>query len=154
MPNEADLMIDLRVVNDFADNKKTAIFENLARCIGKIDRALDPVAKAKLFRQAHSGVAHGNDSPRPAHFLDNIAPIMRFDLLLHRSHDVGRAQVHFLPRCCAAGNQIRAHTMIVILSAAKNLRGVCSGSVETIARDVSLRQHDTAQRRGNARVSY
>ena len=51
-------MVDLGVMNDFADNKKLAIFENLARCIGKIDRALDTVAKAELFRQAHRGVAH------------------------------------------------------------------------------------------------
>jgi len=102
-------MIDLRVMNDFADNKKLAIFENLARCISKIDRALDPVAKAELFCQTHRGIAHGNDSTRPAHFIDNVAAVMRFDLLLHRRHHIRRAEVHFLPRGCSAGNKVRTH---------------------------------------------
>src|SRR6266853_6351975 len=102
-------MVDLWVMNDLADNKKLAIFENLAGSISKIDRALDPIAKAELFRQAHRGIAHGNDSTGAAHLLDNVAPIMRFDLLLHRGHYIRRAEVHFLPRGCAAGNQIRAH---------------------------------------------
>src|SRR4029453_16246132 len=104
-------MIDLRVMNDFPDNKKPAIFENLARRIREIDRALDTVAKTKLFRQAHRSVAHGDDPPRPAHFLDDVTAVVRFHLLLHRSHHVGRAQVHFLPRSCAAGNEIRAHDL-------------------------------------------
>lgn len=102
-------MINLRVMNDFADNKKLAIFENLARSIGKIDRALYPVAKAELFGQAHRGVAHGNDPTRPTHFVYNVAAVMRFHLFLHRGHDIGRAQINFLARCRAAGNKIRAH---------------------------------------------
>jgi hypothetical protein len=84
-------MIDLGIMNDFADNKKLAIFKNFARRIGEIDRALHAVAKTKLFRQAHRGVAHGDDSTRPAHLLDNIASVVRLDLLLHRSHYVGGA---------------------------------------------------------------
>ena len=97
-------MIDLGVMNDFADNKEPAILENFARSIGKIDCALDPVAKAELFREAYGGIAHGNDSTSPANLLDNIAPIVRFDLLLHCGHHIRRAEVHFLPRGCAAGN--------------------------------------------------
>jgi hypothetical protein len=47
---------------------------------------------------------------------------MRFDLLLNGGHHIRRAEVYLLARGCAAGNQIRAHTLIgVILSAAKNL---------------------------------
>ena len=102
-------MIDLGVVNDFADNKEPAIFENLACGISEINRALNTVAKAKLFRQAHRGVAHGDDASRPAHFIDNVAAVVGFHLLLHRSHHVRRAQIHFLPRRRAAGNKIRAH---------------------------------------------
>jgi hypothetical protein len=42
--------------------------------------------------------------------------------LLNGGHDIRRAEVYLLARGCAAGNQIRAHTLIgVILSAAKNL---------------------------------
>ncbi|KAF5408385.1 MAG: hypothetical protein Udaeo2_14780 [Candidatus Udaeobacter sp.] len=69
-------MIDLRVVNDFSDNKKTAIFKNFASRIREVDRALDAVAKTKLFRQAHRSVAHGNGAARAAHLLDNIASIV------------------------------------------------------------------------------
>ena len=95
-------MIDLGVVNDFADNKEPAIFENLACGISEINRALNTVAKAELFRQAHSGVAHGDDSTSPAHFIDNVAAVVRFHLLLHRSHHVWRAQINLLARRRAA----------------------------------------------------
>ena len=98
-------------MNDLADNEKPAILENLARGIGEIDRALDAVAKTELLRQAHRRVADGNDSARAAHLLDDIAAIMRFDLFLHGRHHLRRAQVYFLARRCAAGNQIRAHEL-------------------------------------------
>jgi hypothetical protein len=42
--------------------------------------------------------------------------------LLNGGHHIRRAEVYLLARGCAAGNQIRAHTLIgVMLSAAKNL---------------------------------
>jgi hypothetical protein len=69
-------MIDLRIMNDFADNIELAIFEDLTRCIREIDRALDALAKPELFCQAHRGIAHGNDPTRPAHLIDNIAAIV------------------------------------------------------------------------------
>ena len=102
-------MIHLWVVNDFADNKEPAILKNLARGIGEIDSALDPVAKAKLFREAHRGVAHGDDSTRATHLIDDVAPVMRLHLFLDRSHHVRGAQIDFLARCRAAGNKIRTH---------------------------------------------
>src|SRR5206468_2544881 len=114
-------MIDLRIVNDFPDDKKTAILENLAGCVRQIDCTLDPVAKTKLFCQTHCSIADGDDPARPAHFFHNVAAVVRLHLLLHGSHHVRCAEVHFLPRCCAAGNQVRAHTIVVILSAAKDL---------------------------------
>src|SRR5713101_381638 len=102
-------MIDLWVMNDFADNKEPAILENFARSISEINRALDTVTKTKLFRQAHRRVAHGNDPTRAAHLFDNVATIVRLDLLLHRGHHVRCAQIDFLARRRAAGNKIRAH---------------------------------------------
>ena len=42
-------MIDLGVMDDFADNEKPAILKNFARCISKIDCALDAVAKPNCF---------------------------------------------------------------------------------------------------------
>ena len=114
-------MIDLGVMNDFADDEQPAIFENLARGVSKIDRALDAVAKTKLLGQAHGRIADRNDSAGASYFFDDIAAIMRFDLLLHRRHHVRRAQIHLLARRRAAGNQVCAHAQIVILSVAKNL---------------------------------
>jgi len=114
-------MIDLGIMNDFADNEKPSILENFARSISEIDCPLDAVAKTELFRQAHGGVAYGNNSASPANLLDNIASIVRFDLLLHCGHHIRGAEVHFLPCGCAAGNQVRAHIIVVILSEAKNL---------------------------------
>ena len=131
-------MIDLRIVNDFPDDKKTAILENLAGCVRQIDCTLDPVAKTKLFCQTHCSIADGDDPARPANFFHNVAAVVRLNLLLHGSHHVGCAEVHFLPRCCAAGNKVRAHAIVVILSAAKDLGSVYTGGVETVARDVSL----------------
>src|SRR5215475_10835155 len=105
-------MIDLGIVNDLSNNKQPAIFEDLARRIREIDRALDAVTKTELLRKAYSGVADGNDSAGATNFFDNIAAIMRLDLFLHRRHHVWRTQVNFLARGCSAGNQIRAHTGI------------------------------------------
>jgi len=102
-------MIDLGIVNDFADNKEAAIFKDFPRGIGQIDRALDAVTKAKLFGQPHGCVAHGNHSTRATHFIDNVAAVMRLDLFLHRRHHVGCAQVNLLACRRAAGNKIRAH---------------------------------------------
>ena len=113
-------MIDLGVVNDLPDNKQPAIFENFARSIRKIDGALDAVAKTELLRQPHSGVADRDDSTSSAHFIDNVAAIMRFDLLLHRRHYIWRTEVHLLACSCAAGNQVRAHVVVVILGGTKN----------------------------------
>ena len=102
-------MINLGVVNNLADNKKPAISKHLARGIGEINRAFDTVAKTKLFRQPHGGIADGNHSARATHLVDDVAAVMRFNLFLHRGHNVRGAQINFLARRRAAGNKIRAH---------------------------------------------
>ena len=115
-------MIDFRIMNDLSDDEKPAIFENLSRGICEVDRAFDAIAEPKLLCQTHRCIADRNDSAGVPDFFDNVAAIMRLHLLLYSRHYVRRAQVHFLARRRAAGNQIRAHTLIgVILSAAKNL---------------------------------
>ena len=91
-------------MNDFADNEEPSVFKNLARRICEIDRALNPITKAKLLRQAHCSIAHRNHSTGTTDFLDDVAAVMRFNLLLDRSHHIRRAEVYFLARCCAAGN--------------------------------------------------
>jgi hypothetical protein len=102
-------MIDLGIMNDFADYKKLAIFENFSRRIGEINRALDSVAETKLLRQAHRCVTYRDDPTGAAHFVDDVATIVGFDLLLHGGHYIGRAQINLLARRRAARNQIRAH---------------------------------------------
>ena len=96
-------------MNDFANDKETAILKNFARGIGEIYGALDSVAKSKLFCQAHSDVADRDNPAIASHPINDIAAIMRFHLFLHRRHYVGRAQVNFFPGSRAAGYQICAH---------------------------------------------
>ncbi len=62
MPNERDLLVDLGIVNDLAENEEPAVLENLPRRVGEIDRALDAVAKSELLRQPHRDVAHREDA--------------------------------------------------------------------------------------------
>ena len=69
-------MIDLGIVNDFADNKEPAIFEDFARGISEIDRALNAITEAELFCQAYGRVVNGNRSTGTPHFFDNVAPVM------------------------------------------------------------------------------
>ena len=99
-------------MNDLADDEEPAILENFARRIGEIDRALDAVTKTELLRQPHRRVAHGDDAAGAPDFVDDVAAVMRLDLFLHGRHHLRRAQVHFLARRCAAGDQIRAHILL------------------------------------------
>src|SRR6266851_2330689 len=104
-------MIYLRVVNDLADDEEPALFENFARGVSEIDRALDPVTKAELLGEANGGVADFNDPAGAMHFIDNVAAIMLLDLLLHRRHHIRRTQVDLLARRRSAGNEVRAHNV-------------------------------------------
>ena len=99
-------------MNNLTDDKEPAVLENFPRGVGKIDGALDTVAKTELFRQAHGRLVHRKHPASAANFFHNIAAIMRFDLFLHRRHHIRRAQVYFLARRRAAGNEIRAHKII------------------------------------------
>src|SRR6516162_1205632 len=129
-------MIDLGIVNNFADDEQLSILKNLALSISKVDCTLDTVAEPKLLCQAHRCIADRNDSAGATDFFDDVAPIMRLHLLLHGRHYVRRAQIHFLARRRAAGNQVRAHVLPVILSVAKNPRMTLR--VPETSREVSL----------------
>src|SRR5215471_1401931 len=101
-------MIDLRIVNDLADNEEPLVFENFARRIGEIDRSLDAVTKTELFRETHGRFANFNDPALSANLVDDVAAVMLFDLLLHRGHHVRRAEVYFLARGRSARDEVRA----------------------------------------------
>ena len=98
------MFVDLRVVNDLADDEEPAILENLARRVSQIDRALDAVAKAELLRQPHRDIAARQNAAGAPDLVHDVAAVMRFDLLLHGGHYFRRAQVHLLARRRAAGN--------------------------------------------------
>ena len=50
-PHRAELVVDVRVVNDFAGQEHCALGEALAGLIGVVDGAIDAVAEAELARQ-------------------------------------------------------------------------------------------------------
>ena len=79
-----------------------------ARGIGEIDRAFDAIAKPELLRQPHGRFADRKDAAGATDLVDDVAPVMRLDLFLHGRHHLRRAQVHFLMRRRAAGDQICA----------------------------------------------
>src|SRR5207244_13299799 len=102
-------MVDLRVVNDLADDEEPAVFENFARGVSEVDRALNPVTKAELLGETDNGVANFNDPAGATHFVDDVAAIMLLNLLLHRRHHVRRTQVDLFARRRSAGDEVRAH---------------------------------------------
>ena len=114
-------MIDLWVMNNFSHDEQAAILKHLACGVRQVDRAFNAVAETKLLRQSHCGISNRNGSACMTHLLDDVAAVVRLDLLLHRGHDGGSPQVHFLAGCCAAGDQVRAHVRLVILSGCKVL---------------------------------
>src|SRR6202011_3041780 len=119
-------MIYLGVVNDLADNEEPALFENFARSVSEIDRALDPVTKAELLGEANGGVADCNDPSGAMHFVDDIAAIMLLALFLHRGHDVRRTQVYFLARRRSAGDEVGcAHNVQRLICRRNAIRATC-----------------------------
>src|SRR5256885_16590974 len=99
---------------DLANNEERPVWKTFARSVGQIDRALAAVAKTELLGKPHSRVANGNDPAGAPDFIDDIATIMRLDLLLHSGHHVRRAQIDLLACRCAAGDEIRAHKNVAI----------------------------------------
>ena len=97
----ADLVVDLRVVDDFAEqiNRRVRIGKVFPRGVGEVNRALDAVAKAEFLRELHGEVAGGKHAAAGADALDQFAAVMREHLGLHRLHDVGPAEVDFFLRC-------------------------------------------------------
>ena len=53
MPMRAQLVVDVRVVDDFAGEEDAAIGKTLARLVGVVDRAIDAVAEPEFAREVH-----------------------------------------------------------------------------------------------------
>ena len=94
LPN---LVVYLRVMDDFPQNIERLVREHLARGVGKVDAALDAVAKAEFLRELD-----GNLTGRAGHFalgpqsIDQITTIMRQHLRLDLLHNIRPAQVNAL----------------------------------------------------------
>ena len=78
--------------------KRRRSLKTFPRGVSEIDRALDAVAKAELLRQPHRDVADGQDAAVAPDLVDDVAAVVRFDLLLHSRHHLRRAEVHLLRR--------------------------------------------------------
>jgi len=88
------LPVHLWVVNDLAEYKDALVLENLPRRICQVDRPLDAVAKAKLFREHHGHPVHLHGPASSSNLLHDLAAVMRLHLGLYRRHDIRRAQIH------------------------------------------------------------
>ncbi len=51
MPIAAEILVDVRVVDDLAGQKHTLVRKTLARLVGVVDGAIDAVAEAELARE-------------------------------------------------------------------------------------------------------
>jgi hypothetical protein len=60
--------------------------------VGK-EGAFHAITKSELLGEAHGGVAHGDGSASGAQLFHHLAAVMRFHLLLHEAHDLGRAHI-------------------------------------------------------------
>ena len=94
----ADLVVHLRVVDDFAEDVDRLAGKDLAGGIGQVNGALDAVAKAEFLGQLDGQIAGRKHMAAGANALDQVAAIMREHLGLHGRHDIGAAEVDFLRR--------------------------------------------------------
>ena len=95
----ANLVVDLRVVDDFAQQVDGLLGrERAAGRVGEVNRAFNAIAKAELLRELDGQAGGGELVAACADALDQRAPIVRLHLGLHRRHDVGAAEVDLLRR--------------------------------------------------------
>src|SRR6059058_3000577 len=94
-------------MDDFADDEETAVLENLSRGVSEVDGALDAIAKAELLRQADGHAADRDQAASATDLIDDVAPVMGLDLLLHGCHHRRGAEIDLLARSRAARDQVR-----------------------------------------------
>ena len=99
----ANLIVDLGIVDDFAEDINWLVRENFSRGISQINRALDAITKTEFLRQLYSQPIGGQDMASCANAVNEFAPIMRKNLGLNRFHDVGAAKVDLSWRCRCVG---------------------------------------------------
>ena len=72
----ANLLIDLGVVNDLAEDEEAAVREDLGRGVGEVDGALDAVAKAELLREFHRDVPRRERAAFRAQLFHHLAAVV------------------------------------------------------------------------------
>ena len=65
-----EVLVDFRVVDDFADEEDAFVGEDAAGGVGEVDGTFDAVAEAELFGEEDGGVADGEASALAAEFFD------------------------------------------------------------------------------------
>jgi len=91
-------------VNDFAEQVNGFFGRKIfSRGIGKVNRALDAVAKAEFLRELHREAVRGKHATVGADAFDEFAAIMREYLGLHGLEDVGPAEIDFFLGCGRLG---------------------------------------------------
>lgn len=89
----AELGVDLRVVDDFANQENTLFFEDLASGVSEVDRAFNAVAEAKFSSQADGGVADGEFATLPEDFFHDGRAVVVLDFVLDEGHDIGAPDI-------------------------------------------------------------
>jgi hypothetical protein len=89
----ADLLVDLRVMDDLAQDEDPAIRKHLGGGVGEVDGPFDAVTEAELLGQFHGDLPHGDGAAIGPQVFDDFAAVMGLDLGLHQGHHLGRPQV-------------------------------------------------------------
>ena len=77
------LLVDVRIVDDLADEEDAPIRELPPRLVRVLHRTLDAVAEAELARDAHGYVADSEDPVTLAQHVDDPAGVVRGEVSLH-----------------------------------------------------------------------
>ena len=95
----ADLIVDLRVVDDFAEQINGLVRgEIFPRGIGEVDRALDAVAETEFLRELDGEAVGGEHAAVGADAFDEFAAVVGEHLGLHGLENIGPAEVDFFLR--------------------------------------------------------
>ena len=96
MPMSLELVVDLGVVDDFAEEIDVVALEDLGGGVGEVDGALDAVTKAEGLGQLDGEAVGGEVRLGVAQVFDDRAAVVAFDLFLHELHDLRGAEIHAL----------------------------------------------------------
>ena len=89
----ADLLVDLGVVDDFAEDVEAFALEDFGGGVSEVDGALDAVAEAELFGEFDGDSGGGEGASAGAEAVHDFAAVVGFDLGHHLGHHLRCSQV-------------------------------------------------------------